>query len=129
MSKPVLNYIIICESVIVSEDGKFSILNIFSEINAKQFPAAHPKFVIVSNTKGEPGNYKQKIEIVNLQDNSVAAKVESSFGIKEGGINVFFGNFVNTIFNNSGKYWIKVTYDDKDVVTNENDNFFFVKQL
>lgn len=58
-----LNYGFVCEAATVSSDGKVSILGIFDSIGVRQFPAVHPRVVVVSNWKGDVGEYKVQLEL------------------------------------------------------------------
>lgn len=116
----------ICEQVIVAVDGKVSIINIFSDINTKGFPAIHPRFCILVSIKGQIGRYKESIEIVSSDDKTIV-KVEGDAEIKGEGGNNFIGNFINIPFNIEGKYWIKVIVDDV-LLTSKDEHFILVKK-
>lgn len=116
----------ICEQVIVAFDGKVSIINIFSDINTKGFPAIHPKFCVLVSIKGQISRYKESIEIVS-PDEKIIAKVEGEAEIKGEGGNNFIGNFINTPFNMEGKYWIKVMVDGT-LLTSKDEHFILVKK-
>lgn len=72
MANVKLNFLHVCDQVLISE-GKASIINIFNEIKTSGFPAIHPKFAIITNVSGKPGNYTQKMELVSEGGNSVVS--------------------------------------------------------
>lgn len=123
-----INYVLMCDQVIVDKYGKISIIGIFNKINAKNTPAIHTRFTITTNIMGRPGtSYAEKIEIINLQDNKSIAFVEGKLEFKETGRNNFFGNFINTIFPVFGKYWIKVSIDGEPI-TDPEKNYVLVEK-
>lgn len=116
----------ICEQVIVASDGRASIINIFSGINTKSFPAIHPRFCVLVSIKGPTGRYKESIEIVSPDEKTIV-KVDGDAEIKGEGGNNFIGNFINTLFNTEGKYWIKVMVDGI-LLTSKDEHFILVKK-
>ena len=121
-----LKFLHICEQTIISSDDKVSIINIFSGISTKGFPVIHPKFCVVANVKGPVGRYKESIEIISPDEKSII-KVEGEIEIKGEGGNNFVGNFINTLFNTEGKYWIKVVVDSA-FLTSKDEHFILVKK-
>jgi len=103
-----LNFLHVCENAFVSQDGKLSIIGIFNQIKADNFPAAHPKLSIVSSVSGGVGKYAEIIEIVSPRA-EVIAQVENDIEIqREGGSANLIASFVNLIFLMSGKYTIRI---------------------
>ncbi len=128
MTKVKLNFAVTCDQTIIDDKGKLSILGIFQKIYTQSVPALHNKFTLVINTIGEPkSSYLQKIEIVNPQDNKSIATLEQKIEFKERGSNNFIGNFINTIFPNFGKYFIKITIDN-EVMTNSDVNYISIER-
>lgn len=122
-----LNYLHICDQIIVAQGtNNVSLINIFNEIRSKNFPAIHPRFSIISNTFGPKGNFKQEIEIIGPDGNSVAVtqgEIEFS-GI---GPNNFITNFINFLFEKPGEYSIRVKINGS--VVKENAALISVKPV
>jgi len=58
------NYGFLCDIAHVGSDGKISILGMFDNINAKQFPATHPRMCIFVNWLGDEGTYKTTMRLI-----------------------------------------------------------------
>jgi hypothetical protein len=125
-----LKHVFICENVIVSISGQPSLinLNISSEIVSTAFPAIHPKMTLLVITTGDSGSYNEKIEIVSADDNKTIVKTQGKIEIKEGGINNFIADFINTIFPKEGKYYIKISINE-EIISNENEHFIKLKKV
>jgi len=123
-----LKNIYICENVIVSFNGQLSLINITQEIISTAFPAMHPKLTVLISTVGEEGTYGEKVEIISLNNDESIASIEGKAEIKSQGGNNFLANFINVIFKEPGRYWIKITIDN-NVVTNEKDHSIIVKKI
>lgn len=129
MSDTKLNYILICDQAFSDEKNKLSIIGMFDRIQSKNVPAIHPKFSIVVNTTGDlNSSHLEKIEIINLQDNLPVASIENTMDFKGSNIHNFLGNFINTLFPNFGRYWIKVSIDGK-TITNKEQHYVSVEQI
>lgn len=103
-----LNFLHVCENAFVAQDGKLSIIGIFNQIKAPNFPAAHPKLSIVSSISGAVGDYLEVIEIVSPRA-EVIARVENNITIqREDGAANLIASFVNLIFLINGKYTIRI---------------------
>lgn len=120
-----LNFLHVCENAFVSQSGNLNIIEIFDQINANNFPAAHPKLAIVSSFSGEIGKYKETIEIVS-PEGSIIAKVEKDEIeiVQSGGVANFIANFIGLIFSSEGKYKIRVTVNDQIL---SEDKFILLK--
>lgn len=106
-----INYLIVCDQVILANDGTSSIINIFTTINFKKLPAIIPRLVILVNTKGENGKYKEKVQLVSPDGHVVAETVGEVNIIQEDGNNLI-ANFIPMVFEKPGKYEIKVLEND-----------------
>lgn len=128
-NKVELNYVFACDQTIVDMQGKISVIGIFDRIGSKTIPAIHPRFTVAVNISGVPGSkLNEKIEIVNLKDGQekTITTISGPVELKEAGKNIFFGNFINTLFPNPGKYWIKVSVGDQ-VLTDKDKNYVMVE--
>ena len=124
MSKFKLDFLHICDQVIVDQDKKISIIGIFNKIKAFGFPAIHPKFSIFTKISGAIGAYKQRIEIISTENNTPMASVIGDFEIKNSEGSIFIGNFINMLFPVEGKYKIKIYIDD--TIVNEG-NYIIIR--
>ena len=115
-----LENLVICENAILAQEGKVSLINIFSNINSSSFPAIHPKLVIFTVISGDSGRHTEKIEIVSTSDNQTIAFVESQVDIGDDGRNNFVANFINTVFPQEGDFWVKVSVDGDVLSSQEN---------
>lgn len=122
-----LKNVAICENVIVGFDGKISLINMFSEVSAKDFPALIPKVTLLISITGDNGPHSETVEILS-QDGKVFASVTDKADIQGPGGNNFVANFVNVQFPLEGQYWIKVTVDGQ-VITNKINHFILVKKV
>jgi hypothetical protein len=123
-----LKNLFICESVIVAFNGQISLINLTPEITSTAFPAIHPKLTILVGISGDSGTYEEKVEIISVNDDRVIAAVNGKVEIKGVGGNNFIATFINTVFQNEGKYWIKVTVG-QDVLTNREDHAVVLKKI
>lgn len=62
-NKITIEFAHICENVIVAQNGNLSIINIFNQITASNFPAVHPKLTVVIGATGDEGEYEVNVEI------------------------------------------------------------------
>lgn len=117
-----LKNLYICENVVIAFNGQLSLINLTSEINSTAFPAVHPKLTILVSISGEIGEYDEKIEIVSLFDNKTIATVTGNAKIQAEGGNNFIANFINTIFPQAGKYWVRVSFNRGENIVTEQSN-------
>ncbi|MFH1790134.1 MAG: hypothetical protein ABH832_03655 [bacterium] len=108
-----LNFIHICESVIEAVNRNISIIGIFNKITSLKLPVLYPKFSIITSISAPPGSYKEVIEIVSPEGQTVA-RLEGKVQIyKEGQKGNFVANFINTLFPIEGKYQIKISVNNE----------------
>ncbi len=106
-----LNYLILCERFLAADDGKNSIISIFTKFTAVGVPVLQPLATIVANFSGTPGDYNVQLELVNIIDGQVIATAKNTSTIPPDGNNNFVVNFSNLILPKFGKYWIKIVID------------------
>ncbi len=76
-SKPVAKAMLVCDKVITEAGtGKKSLIGIFENINAYKFPCAHHFLAVYVKLTDANGKYKFRLEMVDLEDNSVIGKGE-----------------------------------------------------
>ncbi len=122
-----LKNIYICENVIVALNGQLSLINLTSEITAKAFPAVHPKLTIVVSLSGDTGKYTEQVELITIKDYKTIATITSQVNIEGPGGNNLIASFVNLVFQQDDKCWVKVTVDGR-IITNQDEHFFEIKR-
>ena len=68
-----VQYVALCEQVIIAADGKPSLINVFNDLQAPQYPITIPRLVFVARihfTREEAGRSRQ-IEVVITDPNGV----------------------------------------------------------
>lgn len=127
MAKVKLNYALLCEQVIVDQSQKVSIIGAFNTIGATAVPAVHQRLTVIVNLYGDSGVYPQKIQIINLHDNTVIGEISGTLEVKTGSQSNLIATFLNTVFPAFGKYWIKVMVAD-EVLTNQDLHYVLVQK-
>jgi len=111
-SKPIVNAMLVCDRVITeAATNKKSLIGIFENINAFQFPCVHHMLAVYIKLTDANGVYNFRLELVDLDDDSPVAKAEIP---KEINISdplkthdlVF--NLGALKFNHSGKYEFRI---------------------
>jgi hypothetical protein len=76
-----VNFLHVCDNVILEEGtGKFSIIGVFENLNAQNFPAMHPTLtVIVGFENKNPGLYD--VELVFLDEQGELQKIPAKVNI------------------------------------------------
>ncbi len=72
-NKIIIEFAHICENVIVAKNDNLSIINIFNQINADNFPAVHPSLVVVIGAIGTEGEYEVNIQIKKKEGEQLVA--------------------------------------------------------
>ena len=76
-SKPIVNAMLVCDRVITeASTNKKSLIGIFENINAFQFPCVHHMLSVYIKLTDANGLYKFRLELVDLDDDSAIAKAE-----------------------------------------------------
>jgi len=68
---PKLDYIILCDSVSSSPEGKKTLYGLFDTINSKVFPCVHSNFFIVIRFMNGMGTHEVVVQIVDPKDNII----------------------------------------------------------
>jgi len=75
--KPKLNAMLICDRVITEAGtNKKSLIGIFENINAYKFPCVHHFLAVYIKFTEANGKYRFRLELVDLENNSVAGRAE-----------------------------------------------------
>ncbi len=126
-----LNFALVCDSFIPGERSKYSLIEIFDKLIAKnELPASRLRTAVVVGTSGRAGTYTEHIQIVNQETEEVIMEATGEVTIdKDGSRNVFVANFLGLSFPNYGKYWIKVTIDgQEEPLTDPNKHYVEVSE-
>lgn len=65
---PKVDYIILCDSVSNSPEGKKTLYGLFDIINSKTFPCVHPNFFVVARLVNGMGTHKLEVQILDPND-------------------------------------------------------------
>ncbi len=118
-NEPKLITLALCDQVITDENGKHSLIGIFGDIFATQFPAVHGHMVVFLMFLNNGVQKSSKLDIQILDDNSnplnsrIRDHIISFDKDKVGTFGIF--NFNNILFTKEGKYIIKVDLDGKNI--------------
>lgn len=110
MANVKLNFAIVCDNAFIAQgNNSLNIIGIFDRIGAAQFPAVHPRLVLVTSASGDTGTYKQKITIRNKETNGSIAELIGEFTIHSTGQKAqFISNFFNLVFPSRGEYVFEI---------------------
>ncbi|MCA8936293.1 MAG: hypothetical protein KDB68_08795 [Planctomycetes bacterium] len=75
-SNPKVKAFLICDQVIRSTDGKYSIIGIFRRVHAPNFPVFHARFGVYLMLGDMNGEYDFTIEFVDPTEGNTLAKAE-----------------------------------------------------
>ena len=124
--KPHLSFAITCESAIQGENGKYSLINIFTYVAAIHgFPVTYKNFMVATTVKALIGDHTQRIQIVNERTGIIIASSETRINIKNEDGATLVVDFSNTAFPEPGKYFLQIFLDGISI-SSEN-NFITVK--
>lgn len=114
MTNVKLNFAIVCDNAFIAQgSNSLNIIGIFDRIGAAQFPAIHPRLVLVTSASGDSGTYKQKITLKNKETNKAIAELEGEFIIHSIGQKAqFISNFFNLVFPSRGEYIFEIEIND-----------------
>lgn len=117
-SKPQLLVWLTCDGVHIDPaTGKHTILGVFSNIQARQFPVVHPYMVwFLTLTDVQPGKHKIKLSI-GLSETNPAGLIEREF---ESQSPLHRINLINELrnlrFEQPGDYHILIEVDDEPIL-------------
>jgi len=74
---PKLNAMLICDYVITEHGtNKKSLIGIFENVSAAQFPATHPSLTVYVKLTEAQGHYRFRLDLVDLQTDTAVAKCD-----------------------------------------------------
>ena len=75
---PKLNAMLVCDYVITEQGtNKKSLIGIFENINAAQFPCVHYSLTVYIKMTEARGSYVIRLELIDLRDEKIVAKAET----------------------------------------------------
>ncbi len=114
--KPNLVYAHICDDVRFEIGGKISLMGLFSSVFAMNFPARHPRLVVVAAWQGAAGKFKSEIEIARPGGQKPTKIGETEFELKnETQTHSHVAIHVNLLLESPGTYSVQVLLDGEFV--------------
>jgi hypothetical protein len=109
-----LNFAIICDNAFVAQgSNSLNIIGIFDRIITNQFPAMHPRLVLVISVSGDVGEYNQIIRLKNIEGSKLIAELKGKLIIHSAKQKAqFIGNFFNLVFPLRGEYVFEIEIND-----------------
>ena len=110
-----LEFTHVCDMAFATEHSKnINIIGIFENINASNFPFAHPHFTVVAGVKGERGSHRKRFRIYKENEREPLIETEeTTFEMGESGRHSLANSFINMVFPEPGKYEIEIVINDK----------------
>lgn len=109
-----IKFIHVCEMAFATEHSKnINIIGIFENINAANFPAAHPRFAVAVGVRGEVGPHHKKFRV--YKEGEIEPLIETNetgFEIREAGGHYLVNDFIGMAFPSPGKYEVEVIIDN-----------------
>ena len=116
MASPKLNFIHVCDSAFISQQGNLNIIGIFENILVAKFPAIHPRITIVFNVAGNNGTHEFLLQIKDEKNHGIGPEIKGNFQL-DGNKQTFgfIGTIGNIKFEHEGIYYVDITVDGKDL--------------
>ncbi len=110
--KPSLNFTIICDDIRQEAGGKISLMGLFENIYATQFPAVHPRLAIISEWADGRGEFDLRMQILSNDRKVILRETASKLKLndlnfKHRDVSIHF----NIDFTSPGTYWIEYHLD------------------
>ena len=110
--------LIVCDDIIEDKfTGKKTLVGIFSQISAPQFPARHPKLAIFISFHDAKGDYNSALRIISEKSGAVVVETQGELHVKSplDVLDIHF-NFMNIEFPEPGFYNIEFLCSDELVM-------------
>ncbi len=125
--KPDINFTIVCDDVRQEMGGKISLMGLFENIYAAQFPAFHPRIAVCTEWIDGQGEFEVMMRIFSSDKKTVLRETVSKMnmlnpGMRHRDISVH----LNLEFNLPGTYWIE-NYLDGEMINSIPLNIVHVK--
>lgn len=96
-----------CELAQITQDGKVSIMGIFSRLSAVQLPLKVPRFFLVGIIKGEPlSKHNVSFQIIGPSTQESIQEYQASISLGYDGRANVVNELTNTTFKDFGEYQI-----------------------
>ena len=106
-----------CDAATQDSSGKVSVLGIFTNITAQQYPATHPHMSLAVMFKAqlnEIGKHDFKIRFIDADGKTIIPPIEGNLEIQDlTPFGSFIFNFQNVIFDKAGLYSMDIILDKK----------------
>lgn len=113
---PLLNFTIVCDDVRQETGGKISLMGLFENIYATNFPAIHPRLAIMNEWSKGRGEYSIKTQILSPDRLAVIRETSSKMKLPDPNIrHRDISVHLNIEFATPGSYWI-VNYLDNVMI-------------
>jgi hypothetical protein len=115
--KPSLSYTIICDDIRQEQGGKISLMGLFENIYAMNFPVLHPRLALISEWSEGRGDFLVMTRLLSPDRKTVLRETVSKFTIsgtshRHRDVSLH----LNIEFPSPGTYWIE-HYLDKELVS------------
>jgi len=115
--KPALSYTIICDDIRQEQGGKISLMGLFENIYATNFPVLHPRLALISEWSDGRGDFVVMTRLISPDRKTVLRETVSKFTINDTShrhrdVSVH----LNIEFPSAGTYWIE-HYLDRELVS------------
>lgn len=114
-----LKTVLLCDSTILDQNRKISLLGVFDQIYANKYPAAHPQFELFTLWEGKEGEYRQKVIIKDPDDVKLLETELLTFPIKNKGKAQVVNKFIGVPIPKKGQYKIEIYINDNLLYTHD----------
>lgn len=114
---PVLRAMLICDYTIRdAETGKVSIIEIFADVQAMDFPVLHPALCVYVNVDDAEGKYLMRLDLVRVEDETRlgSGEMQVEVGDRMRPTELVF-ELRNIVFDRPGAYQFRVVANDRHV--------------
>lgn len=114
--KPNLLYAHTCDDVRFEIGGKISLMGLFTSIFSKNFPARHPRMVVVAAWQGAAGKFKSEIVIARPGGQKLVKIGETEFELHdETQTHSHVSIHINLPLESPGTYLVQISLDGEVV--------------
>ncbi|MBI5635191.1 MAG: hypothetical protein HZA15_17125 [Nitrospirae bacterium] len=115
--KPSLSYIIVCDDVRQEQGGKISLMGLFENIYALNFPVLHPRLALISAWTDGRGEFEVVTRLLSPDRKTTLRETVSRITMNEAHHrHMDVSVHINIEFPSSGTYWIE-HYLDRELVS------------
>lgn len=116
--KPKLISALTCDQVITDKTGKHTLIGLFSDIKAEEFPARHPHMVLFCAwlNRQTDEDYKLRVDITD-PNNEELVKIEGDISFKKDKL-ITYGifEFDGVVFKQEGMHLFEVYFDNEKII-------------